>query len=42
MADAANELLKQQDFYAYEYEGKYLDTGDNEKLLKTMNYFFKK
>ncbi|MBT4120521.1 MAG: NTP transferase domain-containing protein [Candidatus Magasanikbacteria bacterium] len=42
VADAANELLKQQDFYAYEYEGKYLDTGDNEKLLKTMNYFFKK
>ena len=42
VADAANEMLKQQDFYAYEYEGKYLDTGDGEKLLDTVNYFFKK
>ncbi len=42
VADAANELLKTSDFYAYEYEGKYLDTGNGERLLETVNYFFKK
>ncbi len=42
VADAANELLKTSDFYAYEYEGKFLDTGNGEKLLEAVNYFFKK
>jgi len=38
VADTANEMLKQQDFYAYEYEGKYLDTGSEENLLNTCNF----
>lgn len=42
VADSADELAKQGDFYAYEYEGKYLDTGDEEKLLDTSNYFLKR
>lgn len=42
VADAANEMLKAHDFYAYEYEGKYLDTGNGEKLFETIKYFFKK
>jgi len=39
VADSANTLAKQQDFFAYEYEGKYLDTGDDKKLLETVRYF---
>lgn len=42
VADSANELAKRGDFYAYEYEGKYLDTGDEGKLLDTSNYFLKR
>ncbi len=39
MADAADQLAKEQEFYAYEYEGKYLDTGNEERWLDTNNYF---
>ena len=42
LVDAANVLAKQQDFYAWEYEGKYLDTGNDEKLLAAVNHFFNK
>lgn len=39
VADAANVLAKAQPFYAYEYEGKYFDTGNKISLLKTALYF---
>jgi UTP--glucose-1-phosphate uridylyltransferase len=42
VADAANILAKQAPFYAYEYEGKYFDTGDKLALLKTTIHFAKK
>jgi len=37
--DAANALAQKKDFYAYEYEGKYFDTGSPESLFKTSEYF---
>jgi len=40
-ADAADYLAKQSDFFAVEYEGKYLDTGKVETWLETNNYFSK-
>ncbi len=39
VADAANELCKKKQFFAYEYEGKYFDTGDKLALLKTALHF---
>ncbi len=39
VADAASELARQKPFYAYEYEGKYFDTGDKLALLKTAIHF---
>lgn len=39
VADAANILAKREPFYAYEYEGKYFDTGDKLALLKTAVHF---
>jgi len=37
--DAANTLAQQRDFYAFEYNGTYFDTGDKFALLKTAKYF---
>ncbi len=42
VSDAANALAQVKPFYAYEYEGKYFDTGDKIALLKTAIYFAKK
>ena len=42
LADSANTLAKQRPFFAYEYEGKYFDTGTPEGLLATSLYFSKK
>ena len=42
VADAANELARKKPFYAYEYEGKYFDTGNKLALLKTAIYFAEK
>lgn len=42
VSDAANTLAKKQPFYAYEYEGKYFDTGNKLSLLKTAIYFAEK
>jgi UTP--glucose-1-phosphate uridylyltransferase len=39
VADAANSLAKKKPFYAYEYEGKYFDTGNKVALLNTIIYF---
>lgn len=39
VADAANSLCKRKPFFAYEYEGKYFDTGDKLALLKTALHF---
>lgn len=39
VADAANALCKKKEFYAYEYEGIYFDTGDKLALLKTALHF---
>lgn len=39
MADAANQLAQQKPFYAYEYEGRYFDTGDPEALLRAAVHF---
>ncbi|OGH64285.1 MAG: hypothetical protein A2821_01815 [Candidatus Magasanikbacteria bacterium RIFCSPHIGHO2_01_FULL_41_23] len=39
VADAANLLAKRKPFFAYEYEGKYFDTGDKIALLKTAIHF---
>lgn len=39
VADAANTLCKKKPFFAYEYEGKYFDTGDKLALLKTAIHF---
>lgn len=39
LADAANDLAKIGDFYACEYEGKYLDTGRVESWIETNKYF---
>lgn len=42
LADAANALAKKKPFFAYEYEGKYFDTGDKIALLKTAIHFAEK
>jgi UTP-glucose-1-phosphate uridylyltransferase len=42
LADAANQLAQEKDFYACEYEGKYYDTGTPEALLKTAVAFVNK
>lgn len=42
LADAANALAKKKPFYAYEYEGKYLDTGNPRAWLKTNIHFAEK
>jgi len=42
VSEAANTLAKKQPFYAYEYEGKYFDTGNKLSLLKTAIYFAEK
>lgn len=42
VSDSANTLAKQQPFYAYEYEGRYFDTGNKVSLLKTALYFAEK
>lgn len=42
LADAANVLAQKKPFYAYEYEGKYFDTGNKVALLKTALHFAKK
>ncbi len=42
VADAANALAQKSPFYAFEYEGKYFDTGDKVALLKTTIHFAKK
>ncbi|MBU0597034.1 UTP--glucose-1-phosphate uridylyltransferase [Patescibacteria group bacterium] len=39
LSDAANTLAKKKPFYAYEYEGKYLDTGHKLALLKASIHF---
>lgn len=39
VADAANSLAKKTKFLAYQYEGKYFDTGDKLSLLKTAIHF---
>ncbi|MFA6427212.1 MAG: sugar phosphate nucleotidyltransferase [Candidatus Magasanikbacteria bacterium] len=42
VADAVNAMAHNETMYAYEYEGKYFDTGTPESLLKTALYFSKK
>ncbi len=37
--DAANTLAQSRDFYAYEYSGRYFDTGDKWALMATAKYF---
>ncbi|MEK7083703.1 MAG: UTP--glucose-1-phosphate uridylyltransferase, partial [Patescibacteria group bacterium] len=39
VADAVNALAKRTALYAYEYEGRYFDTGDKLGLLKTAIHF---
>ena len=39
LADAANILAQKKPFYAYEYDGKYFDTGNKLALLKTAIHF---
>lgn len=39
LADAANILAQKKPFYAFEYEGKYFDTGNKLALLKTAIHF---
>jgi UTP--glucose-1-phosphate uridylyltransferase len=41
LAEAANTLARQKDFFAYEYEGKYLDTGNQDALLDAASFFKK-
>ncbi|HLD31379.1 MAG TPA: sugar phosphate nucleotidyltransferase [Patescibacteria group bacterium] len=42
MADAANALAQKGEFYAYIYRGKFLDTGDDEKLMRATKHFYQK
>ena len=42
LAEAANTLARQKDFFAYEYDGKYLDTGNQDALLDAASFFKKK
>ena len=39
VADAANALAKKKPFFAFEYDGLYLDTGDKTALLKAALHF---
>lgn len=39
LSDAANTLASKKPFFAYEYEGKYFDTGNKMALLKTAIHF---
>lgn len=39
VADAANTLAKKKQFFAYEYDGQYFDTGNKAALLKTAIHF---
>lgn len=39
VADAANALCRKKEFYAYQYEGIYFDTGDKLALLKATLHF---
>jgi UTP--glucose-1-phosphate uridylyltransferase len=39
LSDAANSLAQEKPFFAYEYEGKYFDTGNKLALLKTTLHF---
>ena len=39
VSDAANTLAKKKSFYAWQYEGKYFDTGNKVSLLKTSIHF---
>ncbi|MEK7644142.1 MAG: UTP--glucose-1-phosphate uridylyltransferase [Patescibacteria group bacterium] len=39
LSDAANVLAGKKPFFAYEYEGRYFDTGDKIALLKTAIHF---
>jgi len=39
LSDAANAMAVKKPFLAYEYEGKYFDTGNKLALLKTSIYF---
>ncbi|MBI5222216.1 MAG: NTP transferase domain-containing protein [Candidatus Magasanikbacteria bacterium] len=41
LADAANALARQKGFFAYEYDGKYLDTGTQDALLDAASFFRK-
>lgn len=42
LSDAANALAQKKDFFAYEYDGQYFDTGNKVALLKTAVHFAKK
>jgi UTP--glucose-1-phosphate uridylyltransferase len=42
VADAANTLASKKPFFAYEYQGKYFDTGNKLALLKTAIHFAEK
>lgn len=42
VADAANILAKKKPFYAYEYQGRYFDTGNKVALLNTTLHFARK
>jgi len=42
LSDAADVLARKKPFYAYEYEGKYFDTGNKISLLKTAIHFAEK
>jgi len=39
LSDAANTLASKKPFYAYEYEGKYFDTGNKHALLEATVHF---
>lgn len=42
VADAANTLAQKKPFYAYEYKGRYFDTGNKAALLEATLHFAKK
>jgi UTP--glucose-1-phosphate uridylyltransferase len=42
LADAANTLARKRPLFAYEYQGKYFDTGNPKALLETALHFAKK
>ncbi len=39
LSDSADKLARRKPFYAYEYEGRYFDTGNKVALLKTALHF---